>query len=171
MTVVRVLEKLIEMLVAAMLLVMVVLVFTNVVLRLFNSGIPVTDEISRILLGALIFIGAVIALAQGRHIGMSLVVDRLPPVLHKLSAVVVAAAMLFCDGLLFKGAWDQALMNLSSHYPLSGLPASIPYFVASFSALLLAAVTLVLLLLALTGRIPVARFFSRQIDAESSATE
>lgn len=162
MSLLRKLEKLIEALVAAQLLVTVVLVFLNVMLRyLFNSGIAVTDEISRILLGSLIFTGATIALAQGRHIGMTLVVEKLPLMIQKLVVLIAAIGMLLCDVLLVDGAWQQAVINVDNSYPLSGLSSSIPYFIAAVCGSLMGIMTLSSAILALTNRIPVLRFFAR----------
>jgi TRAP-type C4-dicarboxylate transport system permease small subunit len=63
--------KLISVLVALCLLVMVLMVFGNVVLRYgFNSGLAVSEELSRWLFVWMTFLGAVIALrdnAQLRH--------------------------------------------------------------------------------------------------------
>ena len=58
---------------------MVVLVFGNVVLRYaFNSGITVSEELSRWLFVWLTFVGAVVALRDHAHLGMDSVVSRLP---------------------------------------------------------------------------------------------
>ena len=57
-------------LVVACLAVMVVLVFGNVVLRYaFNSGISVSDELSRWLFVWITFMGAVVAMREGTHLG------------------------------------------------------------------------------------------------------
>ena len=60
---------------------MVVLVFGNVVLRYaFNSGITVSEELSRWLFVWMTFVGAVVALRDHAHLGMDSVVSRLPHV-------------------------------------------------------------------------------------------
>lgn len=159
-------EKVLEAIVALQLLITVLLVFSNIVLRyFFNSGIAETDEIARIFLGALIFSGATIALAQGRHIGMTLVVEKLPTSIQKVLIVFVAASMIFCDLLLVNGAWQQALINLDNYYPLSGFPSATPYFIASLCGGLMAVLTLVTALMALSNRIPLVRFFAKLSDA------
>ena len=71
--------RVIEGLIALMLAVMVVLVFGNVVLRYgFNSGITVSEEISRWLFIWMTFLGAVVALRERGHLGVDMVVQRLP---------------------------------------------------------------------------------------------
>src|SRR6218665_1097510 len=59
--------------------VMALMVFANVVLRYaFNSGITLTEEVARFIFVWLTFIGAIVALRQGTHLGMDTVVSRLP---------------------------------------------------------------------------------------------
>src|SRR6478672_4878450 len=71
--------RLLKVAIAACLAVMVVLVFTNVVMRyLFNSGIPTSEELSRWLLVWLTFLGAIVALRQHAHLGVDTLVRALP---------------------------------------------------------------------------------------------
>ena len=64
---------------AALLLGMVLMVFGNVVLRYaFNSGIQVSEELSRFFFVWLTFIGAIVAMRDGTHLGMDAL--RHPPV-------------------------------------------------------------------------------------------
>ena len=59
--------------------VMVVLVFGNVVLRYrFNSGITVSEELSRWLFVWVTFLGAIVALREHAHLGTDALVSRLP---------------------------------------------------------------------------------------------
>ena len=59
---------------------MVVLVFGNVVLRYaFNSGITVSEELSRWLFVWLTFLGAIVALREHGHLGTEVLVSRLGP--------------------------------------------------------------------------------------------
>ncbi len=64
---------------ALLLAVMVVLVFGNVVLRYgFNSGITLSEEVSRWMFIWLTFLGAVIALKERGHLGVDMLVGKLP---------------------------------------------------------------------------------------------
>jgi TRAP-type C4-dicarboxylate transport system permease small subunit len=59
--------------------VMVVLVFGNVVLRYgFNSGLTTSEELSRWLFVWLTFLGAIVAMKDGAHLGTDALVSRLP---------------------------------------------------------------------------------------------
>ena len=58
---------------------MVIMVFGNVVLRyLFNSGITMSEELSRLLFLWLIFVGSVVAMKEHAHLGVDTLVSRLP---------------------------------------------------------------------------------------------
>ncbi len=75
---------------------MVVLVFGNVVLRyVFNSGIPISEELSRWLLVWLTFLGAIVALRQHAHLGVDTLVRALPP----LGKQICFVAQLRADAL------------------------------------------------------------------------
>lgn len=102
-------------LMAASLAVMVVLVFTNVVLRYaFNSGISVSEELSRWLFVWLTFLGAIVALNERAHLGTDTLVARLPVLGKKICLGLGHAGMLFICWLLFKGTLDQVKINWDS---------------------------------------------------------
>jgi TRAP-type transport system small permease protein len=78
-----------ELLKAAALAFMVVLVFGNVVLRYgFNSGITVSEEVSRWLSVWLTFLGAIVAMREHAHLGSDMLVSRLPVLGKKVCLVV-----------------------------------------------------------------------------------
>ena len=94
---------------------MVVMVFTNVVLRYaFNSGINVSEELSRWLFVWMTFMGAIIALKEHGHLGTDMLVGKLGPAGKKLCLGVSYLLMLFVCWLLFSGAYQQAMINLDS---------------------------------------------------------
>ena len=71
--------KVLEAAIAFCLALMVVLVFGNVVMRYgFNSGITVSEELSRWLFVWLTFMGAIVAMKDGAHLGSDTLVSRLP---------------------------------------------------------------------------------------------
>ena len=91
---------------------MVVLVFTNVVLRYaFNSGITVSEELSRWLFVWLTFLGAVVALNERAHLGTDALVSRLPTWGKKVCLALSYGLMLFCCWLLFSGSLAQVRIN------------------------------------------------------------
>lgn len=107
--------KAIGYLIAAMLAVMVVLVFGNVVMRYaFNSGFTISEELSRWLFVWLTFLGAVVALRSNSHLGTDMLVGRLGPAGKRICMGIALALMLYCLWLLFKGSYDQTIINWSS---------------------------------------------------------
>ncbi len=69
-----------EVLLVLLLAGMVVMVFGNVVLRYgFNSGIDVSEEMSRYFFVWLTFIGAVVALRENAHLGVETLVRDVRP--------------------------------------------------------------------------------------------
>ena len=93
--------RLLKGVIAVCLAVMVVLVFGNVVLRyVFNSGIPISEELSRWLLVWLTFLGAIVALRQHAHLGVDTLVRALPPAGKRICFVLSYCLMLYVDWLL-----------------------------------------------------------------------
>lgn len=119
--------QLIEALIAIALAVMVVLVFGNVVMRYaFNSGFTVSEELSRWLFVWLTFLGAVVALRDNAHLGTDMLVGKLSATGKRFCMGVSLVAMLYCLWLLFKGSYDQFLVNYESTSPV--LEASMGWF-------------------------------------------
>ena len=122
--------RLLEFFIALALGVMVVLVFGNVVLRYaFNSGITVSEEVSRWLFVWLTFMGAVVALREHGHLGSDMLVSRLSPMGKKICLIVGQVLMLYICWLLFQGSLQQAQINADVQAPVTG--ASIAIFYAS----------------------------------------
>jgi TRAP-type transport system small permease protein len=119
-----------DMLGGLFLAVMVVLVFGNVVLRYaFNSGLTVSEEVSRWLFVWLTFMGAVVALREHGHLGTDALVSRLPRMGKKICLVLAQVAMLYVSWLLLTGSWVQAQINWDTEAPVTG--ASVGIFYAS----------------------------------------
>jgi len=138
--------KALEALIAVGLAVMVVLVFGNVLLRYaFDSGIAVSEEMSRWLFVWVTFLGAVIALREHGHLGTDMLLDRLPLPMRKLCLGASYLLMLFTCWLLLRGSWTQMQINADVTAPSSGASMGIFYgagVVFSISALLLLATEL-----------------------------
>lgn len=120
-----------EIVIVACLAVMAVLVFGNVVLRYaFDSGIAVSEELSRLLFVWLIFLGAILASVQRAHIGLDALVERLPLAGRKLLVVLTGSLMLWACGMFLVGGWKQMQINLGNSYPVLGISYGWLYGVA-----------------------------------------
>ncbi|WP_454757569.1 TRAP transporter small permease [Cupriavidus campinensis] len=140
--------------IALLLAVMVVLVFGNVVLRYgFNSGITVSEEVSRWMFIWLTFLGAVIALKERGHLGVDMLVGKLPAWGKKVCLVVSQVLMLYIVVLLCKGSWDQAVINLDVTAPVTGAPMAIVYAAGIVFSVLAAVIIALDLWRLLSGRL------------------
>lgn len=114
--------KVVEGVLAILLLGMVLMVFGNVVLRyVFNSGIVISEELSRIFFVWLTFIGAIVAVRDGTHLGMDNVVEKLS---RRGKLVCLAASqllILMCCAILFWGTWRQHEINATTTAPVTGM--------------------------------------------------
>jgi TRAP-type C4-dicarboxylate transport system permease small subunit len=110
------------------LVMMVILVFGNVVLRYgFNSGITVSEELSRMFFVYLTFIGAIVAMREHLHLGVDTLVTRLPVLGKKACLVVSQVLMLYACWLFGQGSLQQTLINLHVVAPVSGMSMGIFY--------------------------------------------
>jgi len=112
----------VEAVLAALLLGMVLMVFGNVVLRYaFNSGIVVSEELSRFFFVWLTFLGAIVAMHEGSHLGMDSLVARLGR-RGKLACLTASQGLiLMCCAMLFWGTWRQHEVNATTAAPVTGL--------------------------------------------------
>jgi TRAP-type C4-dicarboxylate transport system permease small subunit len=114
--------RFLKLCIAACLAVMVVLVFGNVVLRYgFNSGITISEELSRWLLVWLTFLGAVVALRDHGHLGVDSLVRVLPRVGKRICFILSYLLMLYADWLLLAGSWTQMLITSTDRAPATNL--------------------------------------------------
>ena len=121
--------KAIEYLIAACMACMVVLVFGNVTLRYgFNSGITLSEELSRWLFVWMTFLGAIVALRSHEHLGTDMLVGRLGPTGKKICMGLSQLLMLFVCWLLLKGAYQQAVINWTSTSAVMEVSLSWVYF-------------------------------------------
>ncbi|CAB3661331.1 TRAP transporter small permease [Achromobacter pulmonis] len=139
-------------LMVACLVVMVVLLFGNVALRyLFNSGINVSDEVSRLAFVWLIFLGAVLALRDHQHIGVTMLVDRFGPAARRVTHILCQLLVLWTLWLLAEGSWAQTLIGLDTRLPVTAMPLAVFNAAALYAAVAMGLLTLLDLLRVLAG--------------------
>jgi TRAP-type C4-dicarboxylate transport system permease small subunit len=146
--------RVLDALIALALAIMVVLVFGNVVLRYaFNSGITVSEEVSRWLFVWLTFLGAIVAIKEHGHLGTDMLVSRLGKTGKKVCLVISQLAMLYVTWLLFQGSLTQAQINADVQAPVTGASVAIFYASGVFFAVSAGLLLLRELLRTLTGRV------------------
>lgn len=116
--VVRVLEAFL----AFCLIAMVIMVFGNVVLRYgFDSGIVMSEELSRFAFIWLVFVGAVVAMHEGLHLGVDSMVKALPRG-GKIACLVISELLILgCCAMFFWGTWRQHEVNETTIAQVTGM--------------------------------------------------
>lgn len=116
---------------------MVAMVFANVVSRyVWNHSFIWAEELSQYLMVWITFLGAGLALREGRHVAVELLQDRFAtPTKRRLRHLVMLLVILFLVALVILGfqfcvfAWDQET-------PVMNIPQGIPYLSVPIGALI-----------------------------------
>lgn len=146
--------KLLELLVVAALVAMVIMVFGNVVLRFaFNSGILVSEELSRYCFIWLTYIGAMIAMRDREHLGVDTLVKHLPRAGKKFCLFVSEALMLLVNALFFIGTWKMHPLQVTNVSPVVGISMIWVYGVGYVVAVVMALFNIVVLWRLVTGKL------------------
>lgn len=146
------LERILEYTMAALLAVMVVMVFSNVVLRYaFGSGIASAEEISRLMFVWLVFLGATLALRQHKHLGLELVQARLPIPLRRVCAILSHLLILYALWLFLSGSWTQTKIGLTTYSTVLRFPMAFYAAAGVFSAIAMIGLVLINLYRIVTG--------------------
>ncbi len=159
----------IDALLAALLLGMVLMVFGNVVLRYaFNSGIVVSEELSRFFFVWLTFIGAIVAMHEGSHLGMDSVVARLSRRGKLVCLGLSQLLILMCCVMLVWGTWRQHEVNATNMAPVTGLSMIWVFGVGYLTGIAIAAHALHKLWRIASGRITDAELIETRESEDAS---
>lgn len=133
---------------------MVVMVFGNVVLRyLFDTGIDVSEEMSRFFFVWLTFIGAVVVGRENAHLGVETLVAKLGEKGRKVCMVLSDIFVVICCAVFFWGTWLQAEINATNYAPITEISMLWVYGVGYFTSLGLGLMAAFRILRVITGRI------------------
>lgn len=146
--------RFLEVLIVLLLAGMICMVFANVVLRYgFNSGITLSEEMSRYFFIWLTFIGAVVTFRENAHLGVESLVQRFGRSGRLICMVLTDIVILLCCAVFFWGTWKQSAINASNYAPVSGISMIWVFGVAYFTSIGIGVLALLRLFRALTGRI------------------
>lgn len=146
--------KLLELLVVICMVAMVFMVFGNVVLRYgFNSGISISDEMSRYCFIWLTYIGAMVAMREKGHLGVDTLVRRLPLGGKKLCFFLSEVLMLGCNIVFFWGTWQMHELQVTSISVVVGISMIWIYGIGYITSAVMGAMNLQKLYLLFTGRL------------------
>ncbi len=164
--VVRLMEVVLVLLLAGM----VVMVFANVVLRYgFNSGLNISEEMSRYFFVWLTFTGAILAFRDHAHVGVETFVRLLGRRGRIVCVVLTNLIIVICAAVLVWGTWKQHGISASMTAPVVGLSMIWVFGVTYVTGLAIGAIALGRMLMALAGRVSAAEM--ARITGEYDPTE
>ncbi|MDT8902914.1 TRAP transporter small permease [Anaeroselena agilis] len=109
---------------------MVVIVFANVVARYYlSASLAWSEELARFMLIWLVFLGAVLAYVHNEHLGLDLLVSKLPRRLAHVAAIVADLLVLLALFLLAKGGYMMTVDSWDWEAPATYLPFGYIYIV------------------------------------------
>ena len=150
-----------RVLIALLLAGMVVLVFGNVVLRYaINSGIPVSEELSRWFFVWLVFLGSIVALRDHAHLGVDSLVRRLPRLGRKACFALSHGMMIAVSAMFLIGSWHQFQINLGTTATVSGISMGFYYGVGLVFGASAIVILVWELVMGLTGRADINRLMA-----------
>ncbi len=163
--------KVLEVILVLLLAGMVVMVFGNVVLRyLFDSGIDISEELSRYFFVWLTFIGAVVVARENSHLGVDTLVRLFGRRGRRICMALTDIFVLICCAVFFWGTWKQEAINASAVAPITGLPMSAVFDVGYFTSVGIGVMTAIRLYRTIANRISeaeLANFAGEYEEADS----
>jgi TRAP-type transport system small permease protein len=146
--------KLLELGVVLCLLAMVIMVFGNVVMRYaFNSGIQISEEMSRYAFIWLTYLGAMVAMREGGHLGVDTLFKHLPLLGKKACVLLSEGLMLFMNGMFFWGTFKMHELQVTNISPVAGISMIWIYGLGYLVAVVMGIFNIHKLFLLLTGQL------------------
>lgn len=116
------LTRALEIVMVACMVVMLVMVFGNVLLRLFfNTGIDLSEEIPRYAFVWMTFLGAIVGMRRRAHLGVDMLVQALPALGRRVCWGISQAIMLVCCVYIVYGTWLQHDILAGTSSPVAQL--------------------------------------------------
>lgn len=146
--------KFLEFLLILLLAGMAIMVFLNVVLRYgFNSGINVSDELSRYFFVWLTFIGAVVTFREHSHVGVETLVMLFGRKGRIICMIISNIIIIGVSAIFFWGTWKQAPINATMNAPVTQMSMIWVYGIGFFTGAGVVIIALERLFRLLTGRV------------------
>ncbi len=122
-----------------MMIAMVLIIFSNVVLRyVFNSGLMWSEEVALLLAVWFIFIAMSLGVKQKLHINIALFPEsRQPPWLRKVFSLLASLAVLTVALTMLIHGWKLVGFTMQSIMPATQWPAGLLYAILPVSAVIM----------------------------------
>ncbi len=98
---------------------------------------PWSEELARYLMVWMGMLGSVVALRKGRHIGVTIFIEKLPSALYRSVLSLVQLVLIVFLAILLKEAWEFAVFNIDQASPAMGIPMFYPYVAVFVGAVLM----------------------------------
>jgi TRAP-type C4-dicarboxylate transport system permease small subunit len=149
------LTRALEVVMVLCLAVMLVMVFGNVVLRLFfNTGIDLSEEIPRFAFVWMTFLGAIVGMRRRAHLGVDVVVLMLPALGRRVCWAISQVVMLVCCGYIVYGTWLQHDIIAGNASPVAQWSMLWVYGVSYLTGTAIGLICLSNLLRLVAGKVP-----------------
>jgi TRAP-type C4-dicarboxylate transport system permease small subunit len=117
---------------------MSVIVLLQVIFRfVIHVPFPWSEEIARYMMIWMGMVGAFLALRHGRHIGVSIFVDRLPPSWKAMVTILVQVVTMGFLCIVVRYGMALAIFNRTQLSPAMQIPMIIPYMAIPVGAALM----------------------------------
>lgn len=147
--------RFLELLIVVAMVTMVGMVFGNVVLRYgFNSGIDISEEMSRYCFIWLTYVGAIVAMRDKAHVGVDVVIKMLPRAGKKVCLFLSESLMLMINVLFFIGTWKMHELQVTNVSVVVGLSMIWVYGIGYVVSVVMGLINLKVLAQLLCGRLP-----------------
>ena len=119
---IKILNQLEDNFCAVILAIMTVLAFINVIARyVFLASYPWVEELNKLGLVIMTYVGAAVALKNHSHLGLSIITDRLPPIAQKVISVIGCGFGLFFCYIGIKYGYSMAYNEFTHHVTTQGM--------------------------------------------------
>ena len=134
----KLLTKVLNGILAILLALMVIIVFSNVIGRYFlGSSLAWSEEISRFLFIWLVFFGAILAYINDEHLALDILTKVLPKKVSQFIAVIADLLVLYALSLIAIGGYRITMENMTWLSPAASIPYGYVYIVVPFTCSIL----------------------------------
>lgn len=123
---------------------MVLLIFINVIGRyVFNFTFVSFEEIARILFVWATYLGAAIAIKEGTHIRVDIVINMLPPMARKVVDIIANLLVDFILIITIRVMMNLVVVNITNPLPLTRIPYGVVQAIIPFSMVIMLIVNII----------------------------
>jgi len=146
-------QKMMRWTVIVLLVMMVVIVFSNVVSRYYlHASLAWSEEVARFMLVWLVFIGSFLAYINDEHLGLDILVAKFPHTLRVVVAVCTNLLILFALYAVMEGGYLLMRDNFDWLSSAAEIPQGYVYFIVPFTCGLMMLQVMLKTVYLLTGK-------------------